>query len=287
MITNFRFDDKEIKKGLYIVPTPIGNLLDITLRSIQILKISDFILCEDTRVSKNLLKKYDIKSKLISNHKFNEKKNSTKIINLLKKGFVISLISDAGTPSISDPGAIIIKECIKNNIEIIPLPGPSSVSTAISISGYSNKFFFYGFFPEKKKEIEKDFNILSKIESSLVFFISGKKINKVIPFLKEYFEGRKILICREISKFYEEFLRFEINELNLFEKDLKGEITIVISEKINLKKNSQVLSESDRRNIYKMINKLSVREITNLISQNSNISKKTIYDYCLKIKNES
>tara|TARA_B100000674_G_scaffold123626_1_gene94672 strand:- start:2313 stop:3176 length:864 start_codon:yes stop_codon:yes gene_type:complete len=287
MITNFRFDDKEIKKGLYIVPTPIGNLLDITLRSIQILKISDFILCEDTRVSKNLLKKYDIKSKLISNHKFNEKKNSTKIINLLKKGFVISLISDAGTPSISDPGAIIIKECIKNNIEIIPLPGPSSVSTAISISGYSNKFFFYGFFPEKKKEIEKDFNILSKIESSLVFFISGKKINKIIPFLKEYFQGRKILICREISKFYEEFLRFEINELKLFEKDLKGEITIVISEKINLKKNSQVLSESDRRNIYKMINKLSVREITNLISQNSNISKKTIYDYCLKIKNES
>ena len=236
MITNFRFDDKEIKKGLYIVPTPIGNLLDITLRSIQILKISDFILCEDTRVSKNLLKKYDIKSKLISNHKFNEKKNSTKIINLLKKGFVISLISDAGTPSISDPGAIIIKECIKNNIEIIPLPGPSSVSTAISISGYSNKFFFYGFFPEKKKEIEKDFNILSKIESSLVFFISGKKINKIIPFLKEYFQGRKILICREISKFYEEFLRFEINELKLFEKDLKGEITIVISEKNKFKK---------------------------------------------------
>ena len=155
MITNFEFEDMEIKKGLYIVPTPIGNLLDITLRSIQILRLSDFILCEDIRVSKTLLKKYNIKSKLISNHKFNEKKNLIKIIDLLKKGFVISLISDAGTPSISDPGAILINECVKNDIEIIPLPGPSSVSTAISISGYSNKFFFYGFFPEKKKKLKK------------------------------------------------------------------------------------------------------------------------------------
>jgi len=287
MITNFEFEDMEIKKGLYIVPTPIGNLLDITLRSIQILRLSDFILCEDIRVSKTLLKKYNIKSKLISNHKFNEKKNLIKIIDLLKKGFVISLISDAGTPSISDPGAILIKECVKNDIEIIPLPGPSSVSTAISISGYSNKFFFYGFFPEKKKEIEEDLNNLSKMNSSLIFFISAKKINKAIPYLKKYFQGRKILICREMSKFYEEFLRFEIDKLQLFDNNLKGEITIVISEKIELKKNSQVLNESDKRNINKMINKLSVKEITDLISQNNNISKKTIYNYCLKLKNES
>ena len=287
MITNFEFEDMEIKKGLYIVPTPIGNLLDITLRSIQILRLSDFILCEDIRVSKTLLKKYNIKSKLISNHKFNEKKNLIKIIDLLKKGFVISLISDAGTPSISDPGAILIKECVKNDIEIIPLPGPSSVSTAISISGYSNKFFFYGFFPEKKKEIEEDLNNLSKMNSSLIFFISAKKINKAIPYLKKYFQGRKILICREMSKFYEEFLRFQIDKLQLFDNNLKGEITIVISEKIELKKNSQVLNESDKRNINKMINKLSIKEITNLISQNNNISKKTIYNYCLKLKNEN
>jgi len=287
MVINFKSDNKETKKGLYLVSTPIGNLGDITFRAVEILKKSDFILCEDTRISKNLLNKYEVNSKLISYHKFNEKKNLKNIIQLLINGSIVSLVSDAGTPTISDPGAILIRECIKKNIDVIPIPGTSSIITALSISGFSNKFFFYGFFPEKKKEIEKDFNILSKIESSLVFFISGKKINKIIPFLKEYFQGRKILICREISKFYEEFLRFEINELKLFEKDLKGEITIVISEKINLKKNSQVLSESDRRNIYKMINKLSVREITNLISQNSNISKKTIYDYCLKIKNES
>ena len=151
MIGNLKSSHKEIKKGLYLVPTPIGNLNDITLRAIETLKKSDFILCEDTRVSRNLLKKYEITSKLISNHKFNEKKNLSNIVELLKSGLIISLISDAGTPGISDPGAILINECIKNNIEIIPLPGASSVSSAISVSGFSEKFFFYGFFPEKKK----------------------------------------------------------------------------------------------------------------------------------------
>ena len=151
MVRNSNFDKKEIKKGLYLVPTPIGNLEDITLRAIAILKKSNFILCEDTRVSKVLFEKYNIKSKLISNHKFNEKKNISKILQLLKKDTIISLISDAGTPAISDPGSILVNECIKNNINIIPLPGPSSVTTAVSISGFSEKFFFYGFFPEKKK----------------------------------------------------------------------------------------------------------------------------------------
>ena len=125
------------------------------------------------------------------------------------------------------------------------------------------------------------------MNSSLIFFISAKKINKAIPYLKKYFQGRKILICREMSKLYEEFLRFQIDKLQLFDNNLKGEITIVISEKIELKKNSQVLNESDKRNINKMINKLSIKEITNLISQNNNISKKTIYNYCLKLKNEN
>ena len=132
-MVNLKFHENQIKKGLYLVPTPIGNLNDITLRAIEILKKSDYILCEDTRVSKNLLNRYEINSKLISNHKFNEKKNLSKIIQLLKKDTVISLISDAGTPSISDPGAILVKECEKNNIEIIPLPGPSAVSTANTI----------------------------------------------------------------------------------------------------------------------------------------------------------
>ena len=161
MARNFQSLDEEIKKGLYLVATPIGNLRDITLRSVDTLKNSEYILCEDTRISKILLEKYEIKSKLISNHKFNEKKNLSKIIRLLKNGSIISMISDAGTPSISDPGRILINECIDQNINVIPLPGPSSVSSAVSVSGFSDKFFFYGFLPEKKKILEQDLENLS------------------------------------------------------------------------------------------------------------------------------
>ena len=287
MIVNLKGINKEIKKNLYIVSTPIGNLNDISLRAIDTLKKSDYILCEDTRVSKNLLDKYKIKSKLISNHKFNEKKNLSKIIALIKQGLFVSLISDAGTPSISDPGAILIRECIKNNIQIIPLPGPSAAISAVSISGFSEKFFFYGFFPEKNKILLEDLGVLSKLNSSIVFFISPRKINKIIPFIKKNFKGRKILICREMTKFYEEFVRSEVEELELFNNNLKGELTIVISEKKYDKKASHILSESDKRIVKKMINKLSIKEISNLIHQNNKISKKIIYDYCLKVKNEN
>ena len=286
MIRNYQLKTEKIKKGLYLVSTPIGNLGDITFRSIEALKKSDYILCEDTRVSKTLLKKYEINSKLISNHKFNEKRNVSKILGLLKSGSIISMISDAGTPSISDPGTTLINECINNNIEIIPLPGPSSVLTAVSISGFSEKFFFYGFFPEKKKVLEDDLKNLSLLECSIVFFVSPKKINRFIPLLKIYFSGRKILICREMTKYYEEFIRSKIDELEKFKFEVKGELTIVISERKNVKKNSQTLSESDKKIINQMINKLSIKEIVSLISQNNKISKKDIYNYCIKLKNE-
>ena len=272
---------------LYIVSTPIGNLDDITLRAIQVLKNSDIILCEDTRRSSKLLNHLKIKKQLISYHKFNEKKNLNKIINLLASKKIISLISDAGTPTISDPGNLLINECVKKNIEIIPLPGPSSVSSAISISGFSEKFFFYGFFPEKKKKLLEDLNILTNLDCSLVFFISPKKINKIIPFLKEKFIGREIVICREISKYYEEFIRSEISDLVKLDTNIKGEITLVISEKKNNNKFSHLLSESDKRNISKLINKLSIKEIIKLINKENKISKKLIYDYYLKLKNEN
>ena len=288
MIVNLTIpNNKNLKNGLYVVPTPIGNLSDITIRAIDILKNSDYILCEDTRVSKKLFDRYKIKSKLISYHKYNEKKNLNKIINLLVNKNIISLISDAGTPTISDPGNLLINECVKKNIEIIPLPGPSSVSSAISISGFSEKFFFYGFFPEKKKKLLEDLNVLTNLDCSLVFFISPKKINKIIPFLKEKFIGREIVICREISKYYEEFIRSEISDLGKLDTNIKGEITLVISEKKNNNKFSHLLSESDKRNISKLINKLSVKEIIKLINKENKISKKLIYDYCLKLKNEN
>jgi 16S rRNA (cytidine1402-2'-O)-methyltransferase len=286
MIIKSKSISKDNENGLYLVSTPIGNLKDITYRAIEVLEKSSYILCEDTRVSKNLLDKYDIKSKLISNHKFNETKNLSKIIELLKSGEIVSLISDAGTPSISDPGAILVNECIKKNIKIIPIPGPSAVSTAVSISGFSEKFFFYGFLPDKKQNLLNELKKLSQFNSSLVFFISPKKINKIIPDLKNNFVGRKIVFCREISKLYEEFVRKDIDDLEPFTKEPKGELTVVISEKKIDKNTSQVLSESDKSVINKMIDIFTVKEITNFINQNRDISKKEIYNYYLKLKNE-
>ena len=286
MIIKPQFKLKEYKNGLYLVSTPLGNLKDITLRAIEVLQQSEFILCEDTRVSKNLLDKYQIKSKLISNHKFNEKKNVVKIIEYLKSGKLISLISDAGTPSISDPGSILVNECINNKIKIFPIPGPSAIAAAVSVSGFSDKFLFCGFFPDKKQQLSNELKKYSEFEHSLVFFISPKKINKIIPEIKKNFNGRKIVLCREITKIYEEFIRKNVDELELFDKVPKGELTVVISEKKINKNISEKLTESDMNIIKKMINKLSTKEITDILSQSTNVSKKEIYNYCLELKNE-
>ena len=286
MSINCKSSNKEIKKGLYLVSTPIGNLEDISFRALKILSNSNYILCEDTRVSQNLFKKYQIKSKLISYHKFNEKKNLGKVLGLLKNNQIISLVSDAGTPGISDPGKILVNECIKNEINIFPIPGASAITTAIALSGFSDKFSFIGFFPEKEKLINEFLEILSKLNFSIVFFISPRKFNEIIPFLKKYLVDRKILICREMTKIYEEFIRTDINSLKEFKKTPKGELTVVISEKQIDKNTSQYLSESDKRLIDKMISKFSIKEIINIIQSKSKISKKMIYDYCLKLKNE-
>ena len=231
MIQHTENKNNIVKNCLYIVATPIGNLSDITLRALEVLKKSDYILCEDTRISKKLLDRYEIKSKLISNHKFNEKKNLSKIIDILKSDCVVSLISDAGTPSVSDPGAILINECLINKIDIIPIPGSSAVSTAVSISGFGEKYFFYGFLPEKNNKLKEDFEKLANLESCIVFFISPRKFNRSVKDLKHYFSDRNILVCREMTKFYEEYIRTNIEKLETFKSDPKGELTIVISER--------------------------------------------------------
>ncbi|MDA7445342.1 16S rRNA (cytidine(1402)-2'-O)-methyltransferase [Candidatus Pelagibacter ubique] len=286
MILHTENINNKVKSGLYIVSTPIGNLSDITLRALEVLKKSDYVLCEDTRISKNLLERYEIKSKLIANHKFNEKKNLSKVIDILKSGSIVSLISDAGTPSISDPGAILVNECVINEIDIFPIPGASAVSSAVSISGFNEKYFFYGFFPEKNSKLNEDFERLANLEGCIVFFISPRKFNRSIKDLKRYFSNRKILVCREMTKFYEEYIRTDVETLEPFKSDPKGELTIVISEKVKEKNSSIILKESDKITIQKLIKKLSIKDITDLISQNTNVSKKEIYNYCLKIKNE-
>ena len=248
---------------------------------INILKNSEYILCEDTRTSRKLLDKYKIKSKLVSNHKFNETKNLNKIIEILKSEKIVSLISDAGTPTISDPGRIVINECVKNKINIYPIPGPSAVSTAVSVSGFSEKYFFYGFFPQKKKDLLNDLKNLSNIDGSIIFFISPNKINDSIEHIKTFFSGRKILICREMTKFFEEYIRVDVDDLKPFQKIPKGELTLVISENNN---NLITLNDLDKKKIKKMIQNSSIKDIVDLITKERKISKKEIYNYCLSIK---
>ena len=280
-------NNNKFKPGLYCVATPIGNMGDITLRAIETLKQSDLILCEDTRVSKKILQKFEINKKIISNHKFNENKNLEKVLELLKNRKVISLISDAGTPAVSDPGRILIKECVKNGIDIFPIPGASAVSTAISISGFSDNFYFCGFLPEKQNQVKKLFKDLSLLNGSIVFFISPNKLNKKINEIKEFFLNRDILICREITKYHEEYIRTPIKELSNLNFSRKGEITVVISEQKKENLGFKELEESDKKKIKKLIKNMSIKDIVKKVSEDRDISKKLIYKYCLEIKNEN
>ena len=282
---NFEINDS-LKPGLYCVATPIGNLGDITFRAIYILNKSHIILSEDTRVSSKLLYKFNIKTKLLSNHKFNEKKNVKNILNLLRQNKIISIISDAGTPTISDPGGILINECIKNNIDVFPVPGPSASIASISASGFSNNFFFCGFLPEKKSHIDQLFQKISKMNCSVIFFISPKKIKKITSQIQKYFNNRNILITREMTKLHEEYIRDKVKNLDNIDISEKGEMTVVISENTYLENRLQVIEESVKKKIIKLLKKMSIKDVTSKISKEYNISKKTVYDFCLKKKNE-
>jgi 16S rRNA (cytidine1402-2'-O)-methyltransferase len=273
-----------LKPGLYIVSTPIGNLDDITLRSLEVLKKSDIILCEDTRRSLKLLNHYKIKKKLVSYHKFNEKKDLQKVIEYLNEGKILSLISDAGTPTLSDPGLLLIRKCIEKNIEISPIPGASAITSAVSISGFNDKFLFYGFLPKTENDLIKTINSLKNLNFSLVFFIPGIKINFYLKFFKVYFSGRDILIAREISKVHETFYRDKISTIKPFKTILKGELTIVISKIYTINELQTDLDIVVEATEY--LKKYSLKDVVELISKKEKISKKKVYEICLKIKND-
>ena len=176
---------------LYIVSTPIGNLDDITLRAIYVLKNSDVILCEDTRRSLKLLNHLKIKKKLVSYHKFNEKKQVSSIIEYINQGKILSLISDAGTPLLSDPGKLLVNKCLEKKIQITPIPGVSSITAAMSVSGFQDKFLFYGFLPKKENELNKILADLSTYKYTLIFFVPPKKINFFLINLKIFLKIEK------------------------------------------------------------------------------------------------
>jgi len=270
--------------SLYIVSTPIGNLDDITFRAIDVLKNSDIILCEDSRRSLKLLNHLKIKKKLISYHKFNEKKKVSSIIEYINQGKILSLISDAGTPLISDPGHILVNHCIMNDIKVIPIPGASSVISAMSVSGFKDRFLFYGFLPKTENKLEKVLNNLSQNSYSQIFFVPALKINFYLKRFKKYFSGREILIAKELTKMHETLIRENIDDIIPFSERLKGELTVVVSENFNEKKTldkDKIVNKAK-----KYLKKYSLKDTVDLILESEKTNKKEIYKLCLKIKNE-
>ena len=275
---------KLLSNNLYIVSTPIGNLDDITFRAIDVLKSSDIILCEDTRRSLKLLNHFKIKKKLISYHKFNEKKQASNIIEYIKRGKILSLISDAGTPLLSDPGRLLVNQCIENKIKVVPIPGASSIIASMSISGFRDQFLFYGFFLNSENELEKVLFSLSQNSFSIVFFIPALKINFYLIKFKKYFSGRKLFIAKELTKIYETTFRENIDDVKLFKNQIKGELTVIISE-IN-KKNREIDKKKIVNKAKKYLKKYSLKDTVDLILESEKINKKEIYKLCLQVKNE-
>ncbi len=275
---------KLFSNQLYIVSTPIGNLDDITIRALEVLKNSDIILCEDTRRSIKLLSYYKIKKKLISYHKFNEQKKLSSIIQYFNEGKILSLISDAGTPLLSDPGRILVNHCVDNGIKIVPIPGVSSITAALSVSGFKDQFLFYGFLPKKENELNRTLLSLSKNNFSQIFFIPSNKINFYIKFFKKFYQDRKILFAKEITKIHESFIRSNVNELKMIKAPFKGELTVVISDENNKVKKFD--EEKIVNKIKKYLKKYSLKDTVEIILESENINKKKIYNLCLKIKNE-
>lgn len=217
---------------LYIIPTPIGNLNDITLRALNVLKEVDFILAEDTRQSSKLLKHFEIEKKLVSYHQHNEHKSIDRIIDQLKQGSIIALVSDAGTPAISDPGFLIVRECIKNNIDVECLPGATAFVPAIVNSGFPcDKFVFEGFLPHKKGR-QTRLIFLKEETRTIVFYESPHRLLKTLnQFVEFYGEERQVSVSRELTKIHEETIRGTLPEvIHYFENHtLKGEIVIVLA----------------------------------------------------------
>jgi len=268
--------NNQLSPAIYVVSTPIGNLSDITFRALEVLKKSDYILCEDTRHSLKLLNFYNIKNKLISFHKFNEKKNCDEIFNDIRNGKSISLISDAGTPLISDPGEFLIKSARNLGIQVIPIPGPSATIAAISVSGFDTKFYFYGFLSKKNNERDKELEILSKINSSIVLYLPARDLKKYLNQFLLFFRDKQIFIAREITKLHETYLSGTADELIkiISKDDFKGEITLVIDNKLV----DSAVSNIDLKNEIKLLlNKMSSKDIAEYLAVKFKMSKKIIY----------
>ncbi len=224
--------DKNEKGTLYLVPTPIGNLGDITQRALDILEKSDLIACEDTRVSGRLLAHFGLKKKLISYHDFNEERRLPKLLKLLNEGGNISVITDAGSPGISDPAYRIIRAAIENNITVCSLPGANALIPALTGSGLPlDRFFFEGFLPQKSGTRKNRLKKLVELEHTLIFYESPHRVEKTVADMLEIFGNRRACLAREISKIHEEFIRGNLSEIlnSINSRKIKGEIVLIVA----------------------------------------------------------
>ncbi len=275
--------EKSKEGKLYLIPTPIGNMEDITLRAINTLKMVDIVYAEDTRNTLNLLKYFNINKKVESCHKYSEMMHKDKIINILIGGKNIGYVTDRGTPLISDPGNIIVEECIKNNISVIALPGASALLPALNMSGISNeKFMFYGFLNSKSSIAKKELISLKEIEQTLIFYEAPHRIKSTLELIFKVFGDRKIALAREISKMYEEIIRDNISNILPICDRIKGEIVIIVE---GFKKSSEEKINFEEK-IYELINKgYSKKDAVHEIADQYNISKNKLYnDYISKEK---
>jgi len=276
---------------LYLVPTPIGNLKDITLRALETLKEADIIAAEDTRQTLKLLNHFEIKKSLLSYHKYNEQIKSDKIIDLLLEGKNVALVSDAGTPGISDPGSVIVQRCIEKMIDFEVLPGATAITTALVYSGLdTTKFLFRGFLPRENKERKVIVNELLQSQETLIFYEAPHRLIDTLTFLQEVFGDRKIAVCRELTKMYEEIYRGTIKEAVLYfmEKRPRGEFVLVLEgkklEEIKEEQRETWVDLSIEEHILKYINDgINKKEAIKLVAKERELPKSEVYKFSTNI----
>lgn len=269
---------------LYLIPTPIGNMEDITIRAVNTLKMVDVIFCEDTRVTLQLLKHYDINKKLISSHEYNESKNKEKLLEFLKSGLNVGLVSDRGTPIISDPGYELANFAIENGYNVVSLPGPTALIPALTSSGISPMpFYYYGFLKPQDSARRKELEFLKNIDATLIIYEAPHRINKTLIDLGNILgNNRKISISREITKKYEEIYRGTIKELIEQNNEYKGELVIVVEGNKNTTEYKN-LSIYDHVNLYIEDGKSSMDAIK-IVARERGMKKSEVYDLYHNIK---
>ena len=271
--------EQKDKGNLYIIATPIGNLEDITLRALKILKEVDLIAAEDTRHTLKLLNHYEISKPLISYHRHNEEVRTETLIKRLKEGQNIALVSDAGTPGICDPGEEVIKKCIEEGISVIPIPGACAMINALICSGIStNEFTFLGFLPLNKKLRREKLREIEESINTIIIYEAPHKISSTLKDLQEVINDRKLVLARELTKIHEEFIRGTIEEIIDKSKDLKGEMIIIIEGKNMTEKENDLnqLTLEEHYNYYQSQG-LDKKEIIKKIAKDRNVNKNEIY----------